>query len=79
MQSIGYKQLFSYFAGACSLEQAVEQVKMDTRRFAKRQLTWFRRDSRVRWHDVTDYDAVKNALLKDCEKKIIEWMKGNEK
>lgn len=57
MQGLGYKQLFAYFAGACSLEDAVEAIKRETRRFAKRQTTWFRRDERIRWLDVTAYSA----------------------
>lgn len=55
LQALGYKQLFAYFAGACSLDESVEAIKRETRRFAKRQLTWFRRDDRIAWLDVTQY------------------------
>ncbi|MDL2233836.1 tRNA (adenosine(37)-N6)-dimethylallyltransferase MiaA [Ruminococcaceae bacterium OttesenSCG-928-L11] len=48
-QAIGYKELEPWFRGECSLEAAAERIKMETRRYAKRQLTWFRRDKRVRW------------------------------
>lgn len=51
MQGLGYKQLFSYFSGECTLEEAVEAIKCETRRFAKRQLTWLRRDERIYWLD----------------------------
>ena len=44
LNTVGYKQLFEYFDGKCTLEKAVEQIKTDTRRYAKRQLTWFKRD-----------------------------------
>ena len=44
LNTVGYKELFDYFAGKCSLENAVEQIKTDTRRYAKRQMTWFKRD-----------------------------------
>jgi tRNA dimethylallyltransferase len=44
LNTVGYKQLFDYFDGKCSLEKAVEQIKTDTRRYAKRQLTWYKRD-----------------------------------
>ena len=44
LNTVGYKQLFDYFEGKCTLEKAVEQIKTDTRRYAKRQLTWFKRD-----------------------------------
>ena len=51
-QAIGYKELLEVLAGAASLEEAVELVKRRTRRYAKRQLSWFRRDGRVRWLDM---------------------------
>jgi len=48
-QAIGYKELFAYFEGACTREEAVGQLKLNTRRYAKRQLTWFRADPQVQW------------------------------
>lgn len=48
-QAIGYKELGDYFAGNCALDEAVVQLKMETRRYAKRQLTWFGRDERIHW------------------------------
>jgi len=48
-QAIGHKELFGYFEGEVELQQAVELLKMQTRRYAKRQLTWFRRDERINW------------------------------
>ena len=48
-QAIGHKELYSYLSGDSSLEEAVETLKMQTRRYAKRQLTWFRRDERINW------------------------------
>jgi tRNA dimethylallyltransferase len=44
LQTVGYKELFSYFDGEIDLESAVSEIKKNTRRYAKRQLTWFRRD-----------------------------------
>lgn len=49
MQAIGYKELKPYFDEECSLEDAVENLKRETRRYAKRQLTWFRREENLRW------------------------------
>lgn len=49
LQAIGYKELAPYLRGECSREDAVENLKRETRRYAKRQLTWFRRDERVFW------------------------------
>lgn len=48
-QAIGHKELFEYFEGNMSLEDAVEHLKMQTRRYAKRQLTWFRKNSSINW------------------------------
>lgn len=55
LQGLGYKQLFAYFAGSYSLAEAVAAIKQETRRFAKRQMTWFRRDGRIHWLDITQY------------------------
>ncbi len=49
MQSIGYKELKGYFYGTCELSEALEQIKMSSRRYAKRQLTWFRRNEDIHW------------------------------
>ena len=55
LQGLGYKQLFAYFAGNTSLEAAVAAIKQETRHFAKRQMTWFCRDARIHWLDITQY------------------------
>jgi len=52
MQGLGYKEIILYLSGIITLEEAVELLKKRTRNFAKRQLTWFRRDHRIRWIDV---------------------------
>ena len=78
LRSIGYKQLFSYFDKEISKEEAIEQIKQDTRRFAKRQQTWFKRDSRIRWHDVTDFDANKDRIFQEQADLAANWMKGND-
>ncbi|MGP4080130.1 tRNA (adenosine(37)-N6)-dimethylallyltransferase MiaA [Pseudalkalibacillus sp. R45] len=51
---IGYKELYAYFEGQCSLEEAVTTLKRNSRRYAKRQLTWFRHQMEVEWFDVTN-------------------------
>ena len=51
LQSFGYKELIAYLDGRCTYLEAVEQLKQNTRRFAKRQLTWFRKDTRIEWID----------------------------
>lgn len=55
LQSIGYKETIDYLNGKCSKQEAVEQIQLATRHYAKRQWTWFRRDKRICWFDVTEY------------------------
>lgn len=49
LNTVGYKELFDYFDGKCSLSEAVEQIKLNTRHYAKRQMTWLRKDQEYRW------------------------------
>jgi len=77
MRSIGYQQLFEYFDGNCTLKSAVEQIKLDTRHFAKRQLTWFRRDARICWYNVTDWDETKQSMIESLTLDTLSWMKGS--
>lgn len=72
MQSIGYRQLFQYFDGALSLAEAIALIKRDTRRFARRQLTWFRRDTRIHWIDVTRYDDAEKQIILSTAKELLE-------
>lgn len=58
LQTVGYKELFQYFDGEISLQEAVELIKRNSRRYAKRQLTWFRRDEAVRWFHPSEVEAV---------------------
>lgn len=51
LQTVGYKELFDYLDGNCSLEFAIDEIKKNSRRYAKRQLTWYRRDESVNWFD----------------------------
>ena len=57
MKAIGYKEIFPYLKGEMSLDEALYVLKRDTRHFAKRQLTWFRKDQRIRWFEVENYDT----------------------
>ena len=54
MQAIGYKEIVPHLTEGLPLEEAVERLKRDTRRYAKRQLSWFRRMNGIEWVDVTD-------------------------
>ena len=62
-QAIGYKELSPYFVGEKSLDECVENLKMQTRRYAKRQLTWFRRDERMNFLYIDEHQSIENLLL----------------
>jgi tRNA dimethylallyltransferase len=64
IQAIGYKELYDYFAGKINFEAAVENLKQNSRRYAKRQLTWFRNKMNVEWFDM--------SVSNDAEKKFAE-------
>lgn len=66
MQGLGYKELYAYMNGEYSLEEAVRIIKRDTRHFAKRQLTWFKREKDVTWID--------RAVIGDDEEHILDFM-----
>jgi tRNA dimethylallyltransferase len=60
LQTVGYRELFDYFEGTISLDFAKEEIKKNTRRFAKRQVTWFKRTENVKWFDyLTDVSKIK--------------------
>lgn len=63
MQGLGYKEILDYMDGRCSLDEAVRILKRDTRHFAKRQLTWFRRERDVIWVDKNKFDYNDDRIL----------------
>lgn len=58
LQTVGYKELFNFFEGKCTLEEAVSLIKQNTRNFAKRQLTWFRKDKEINWFHPDEEDKI---------------------
>ena len=62
LQTVGYKELFAWFDGTISRDEAVELIKRNSRRYAKRQLTWFRRDPAIRWFPPDDLPAIECHL-----------------
>ena len=58
LQTVGYREIFDHFDGKCSLDEAIELVKRNSRRYAKRQMTWFRRDSEFRWFAPTALSEI---------------------
>ena len=65
MQGLGYKEIIDYIQGRCSLDEAVYTLKRDTRHFAKRQITWFKREKHVTWVNKNEYES---------ESRILEYM-----
>lgn len=65
LQTVGYRELFSFFDKTFTKEFAVSEIKKNTRRFAKRQLTWFKRDENIFWFDaLTSFENIKNTIKK---------------
>lgn len=62
LNTVGYSELFEYLDGKIPLQEAVDQIKQNTRRFAKRQLTWFRRDESINWFEPNQIDAILSFL-----------------
>lgn len=67
MQGLGYKEILAYLDGECTLEEAVYIIKRDTRHFAKRQITWFKRERQVTWIEKDQYaydeERILNAMI----------------
>ncbi len=72
MKGIGYKEIIGYLHGEYPLDEAVRLVKRNTRHYAKRQLTWFRRYKDMKWFNISDYDSDER-----CLEEIFLWLKKN--
>lgn len=66
LNTVGYKELFQYFDGSISLNEAIEQIKISTRQYAKRQMTWFRKNNDYQWFTIDETD------------KMLEYIKSQE-
>ena len=62
LQTVGYREMFDYFDGTTTREEAIELIKRNSRRYAKRQMTWFRRDSEIRWFSPEEIDLMVDFL-----------------
>ncbi|NLD20346.1 MAG: tRNA (adenosine(37)-N6)-dimethylallyltransferase MiaA [Clostridiales bacterium] len=69
MKGIGYKEIMDYFLGNCTLEAVIDKVKKNTRHYAKKQLTWFRRYDKMKWYNISDFTGEDIAL-----KEILTWL-----
>lgn len=74
MQGIGYKEVIDYINGLYTLEEVMDIIKQSSRRYAKRQLTWFRRESRIHWVDIDRFDSFEAVI-----ENIIGYIEGNLK
>ncbi|NLL79974.1 MAG: tRNA (adenosine(37)-N6)-dimethylallyltransferase MiaA, partial [Clostridiales bacterium] len=77
MQGLGYKEILDYLNGEITLERAIYLIKRDTRHFAKRQLTWFRREKEVIWINKPDFDYFSQRII-DYMVDCFEKRKGKE-
>jgi len=65
LNTVGYKELFSAFEGKCTVEEAKEKIKFDTHRYARKQITWFRRDDAVRWYHPDEQDKILRSIYEN--------------
>ena len=63
LNTVGYKELFNYFDGVWTLDEAVERIKGNTRRYARKQLTWFKRDKQIRWFHPTNQELINKTIF----------------
>lgn len=68
MKGIGYKEMLEYLDGRCTLETAIDSIKKNSRHYAKRQLTWFRRYDTMKWYDLSEYlsDSQAVEVIGEC-------------
>jgi len=78
MQALGYRELVQYYRGLLTLPEATALIKRNTRRFAKRQFTWFRRERRLRWIDVTSAEARASVVEAIAQMAEGKWPEGVE-
>ena len=71
LNTVGYKELFDYLDGKCTLEQAVEQIKISTRQYAKRQMTWLRKNNDYQWFKIEQTEDIITYIKKQLETNVI--------
>ena len=71
LNTVGYKELFDYLDGKCTLEQAVEQIKISTRQYAKRQMTWLRKNGDYKWFTIEQTEDIITYIKKQLETNVI--------
>jgi tRNA dimethylallyltransferase len=63
LQTVGYKELYEYFDGNCSVDFAIERIKINTRQYAKRQMTWFKKDDSIQWINLENSNSIENIIM----------------
>ena len=69
LQTVGYKEIFDYLDGKTELDFAVDEIKKNTRRYAKRQLTWYRKDENIKWFSPFEKEEILDYILNHLDKK----------
>lgn len=62
LNTVGYKELFDFLDGKCSLEDATNRIKINTRQYAKRQMTWFRKNDEYKWFAIEETDDIISSI-----------------
>lgn len=70
MKGIGYKEIIDHFDGLCSRDEAIDTIKKNTRHYAKKQLTWFRRYDKMKWCNISDFGSDEEAV-----EEVISWVR----
>jgi tRNA dimethylallyltransferase len=68
LNTVGYKEIFAYLDGKWTLEEAVERMKGNTRRYARKQLTWFKRDPQIRWFHPNETQQIINYINEEVHR-----------
>ena len=69
LNTVGYKEMFAYFDGTWTLEEAVERIKGNTRRYARKQLTWYKKDEQIRWFHPDEKENILSYISQDYEQR----------
>ena len=69
LNTVGYKEMFAYLDGKWTLEEAVERIKGNTRRYARKQLTWYKKDEQIRWFHPNEKDNIISYISQDYEQR----------
>jgi tRNA dimethylallyltransferase len=67
LNTVGYKEMFAYIDGTWTLEEAVERIKGNTRRYARKQLTWYKKDEQIRWFHPDEIEQIYSYISQDYE------------